>query len=521
MKEHVYSRYIEIMGELVTCNDPEEFGQLEAALSEIEDSNIEIIGGLKYYADCLADRKSDKRTICFIGVELHGAARYADEFYEESEIYWLQDVEDVSCYNQLFDDVIVSGGLLDDCIDRLKPIAGALKKEGIVHFFPDNKRRIKLVLDYCCVNGLLLTEELGFSEIIDRFDSRKDDMHVMEMCACPATFDDNTAITIKPLRGVAKYKKVYVPCFPFIKTGGTELLHQLVYWLNRFGCEAYIAYGKVDDEKPYCEPQLMRYVSGHICTLPNGVEDNADNAMVVAEQLSGLVNQFDNIHKLFWWLSVDGFFVSLNNDKAEIDRRLNQIKHQTDYSFIQSVYAGEFLREKGFDDDCIIRLEDYINSVFITEMEGNLDKEKEDIVIYNPAKGKEFTRKLISEAGDINWVPICNMTTSQVHDLMCRAKVYIDFGPHPGKDRMPRESAACGCCIITGKRGSAKYHEDVFINEEYKFDEQTCQMKDILNMIRRCITEYDVRIDDFSVYRDHIRYEKTQFVEDIQKSFFG
>jgi len=34
-------------------------------------------------------------------------------------------------------------------------------------------------------------------------------------------------------------------------------------------------------------------------------------------------------------------------------------------------------------------------------------------------------------------------------------KLYVDFGKHPGKDRMPREAAVHGCCIITGRRGAA------------------------------------------------------------------
>ncbi len=521
MVKHIYTRYLELLEAVLNCSDATEFEKLESSLSDIEDSNSEILEGLKHYADCLTDQKAQKRDICFIGLDLHVAARYADELYAESVIYWLPDVSDISGYADLFDDVVVSSMLLvDGCAKRLKPIVDAIKKEGIVHLFPDNVRKIKLTLDFCCMNGLLLTEEIGFNEIISRFDLQKGSMHGMEISASHTAFDDNIAVTLNSFKGVSKYKKVYVPCFPFIKTGGTELLHQLVYWLNRFGCEAYIAYGKADDEKPYCEPQLMRYVSGHVCTLPTGVEDHEDNAVVVAEQLSQVVNQFENVHKLFWWLSVDGLFSSLKNDMAVINSRLNQIKDQTDYSFIQSYYAGEFLRKNDFEESRIIKLEDYINSVFITEMENNLRKKKEDIVIYNPAKGKEFTEKLIAESGDINWVPICNMTTVQVYDLMCRAKVYIDFGPHPGKDRMPRESAACGCCIITGRQGSAKYYEDVHIKEEYKFDEKICHTKDILNMIRRCMTEYSDRIDDFKDYRDRIRYEKTQFTEEVKNCFF-
>ena len=42
-----------------------------------------------------------------------------------------------------------------------------------------------------------------------------------------------------------------------------------------------------------------------------------------------------------------------------------------------------------------------------------------------------------------------------------RGQVYIDFGHHPGQDRLPREAAACGCLVVTGTRGSAGFHADV------------------------------------------------------------
>lgn len=62
---------------------------------------------------------------------------------------------------------------------------------------------------------------------------------------------------------------------------------------------------------------------------------------------------------------------------------------------------------------------------------------------------------------------------------MSKSKVYIDFGNHPGKDRIPREAAISGCIVITGKRGAAAFAEDVCIPETYKFDE-SCAKKKIL-----------------------------------------
>jgi len=64
------------------------------------------------------------------------------------------------------------------------------------------------------------------------------------------------------------------------------------------------------------------------------------------------------------------------------------------------------------------------------------------------------------------------MPREEVIKLLQKAKVYIDFDYHPRKDRLPREAAILGCCVITRKRGSAKFFEDVPIPDEYKFEDK-------------------------------------------------
>ena len=39
--------------------------------------------------------------------------------------------------------------------------------------------------------------------------------------------------------------------------------------------------------------------------------------------------------------------------------------------------------------------------------------------------------------------------------------IYIDFGHHPDKERLPREAAIHGCIVITGLCGSAANSQDV------------------------------------------------------------
>lgn len=124
-------------------------------------------------------------------------------------------------------------------------------------------------------------------------------------------------------------------------------------------------------------------------------------------------------------------------------------------------------------------LSDYVNDIYLAGEEAALREKKEDVVLYNPKKGAAFTKALREMAQDLRWVPLIGMTTEEMRSCMSKSKVYIDFGNHPGKDRIPREAAISGCIVITGKRGAAAFAEDVCIPETYKFDE-SCAKKKIL-----------------------------------------
>ena len=100
------------------------------------------------------------------------------------------------------------------------------------------------------------------------------------------------------------------------------------------------------------------------------------------------------------------------------------------------------------------------------------------------------------------------------------SKVYVDFGTHPGKDRFPREAAISGCCILTDKKGSAKFSRDVPISNEYKFEDEDKNISKIRNKINFCLTNYDEAIDQFESYRKYILSEKKSFGLDCEKIFF-
>jgi len=111
------------------------------------------------------------------------------------------------------------------------------------------------------------------------------------------------------------------------------------------------------------------------------------------------------------------------------------------------------------------------------------------------------------------------MSRDEVIKTLQKAKVYIDFGNHPGKDRIPKEAATLGCCVITGKKGSAAFFEDVSIPEEYKFKDKEENIPKIVDKIKDYFKNYEERYKDFSYYGEVIKNEPQRFIEDLKKIF--
>lgn len=178
----------------------------------------------------------------------------------------------------------------------------------------------------------------------------------------------------------------------------------------------------------------------------------------------------------------------------------------------QSKYAQHEIFNIGFYNQ--MPLSDYINKEFIQEyLVGDNSFVKQNIVLYNPAKGIKNTQKLIKSSPDIKFVPLIGLSRTQMKELFKTAKVYIDFGNHPGKDRIPREACINGCCVIVGKKGSAKYFEDIPISDDYKFSK--FEIKKIKYTINSIFENYEQHNENFQYYRSRIIEEENIFYKEI------
>lgn len=316
---------------------------------------------------------------------------------------------------------------------------------------------------------------------------------------------------------------VYIMCPANLHTGGAELLHQLGAQLISRGinaCMYYYGQTEADPVHEYYKPYHVPYSSQ--------MEDDPKNLLIFTETSLSAYYSVNNIRRVIWWLSVDHYLMNIQDYMGQVLEKPLSMPVPHYYLFgdntcelhmVQSEYAGQFLRANGVAQARMAYLGDYLSEVFLAEAETLQTLEKRDLVLYNPKKGTDFTAKLIAASPDLHWLPIQNLSPRQVSLLLGGSKVYVDFGYHPGKDRIPREAAICGCCVVSGRRGAAANDQDVPIPSEYKFDDTEENIPAITEKIREIIADYSSHFAMFASYRGRICGEQAQFAADVERVF--
>lgn len=311
-----------------------------------------------------------------------------------------------------------------------------------------------------------------------------------------------------------------IVCSPHAVTGGPELLHQLVHELREMGRNAYIAYYPFEQTFDCPEP-YKKY------NAPQGpLIDEVDTFVLVPEPATWIIKRLNKAKVGVWWLSVDNYFLAQHQSmlKDTYHRYRSLIKGRVPLSrmrhlfhYAQSRYAEIFLAKANISS---APLTDYLGSDHLMQPFARGTKIKEDIVAFNPNKGQKQIKALMRAYPAIQFVPIQDMTSKQVAELLGRAKVYVDFGHHPGKDRPPREAAMAGCCVITGLRGSARYHEDVAIPDKYKLDDRRAEyVKKFGELVGEIFGDFDGHSQDFDDYRSRILEEPAIFKKQVMGIF--
>ena len=336
--------------------------------------------------------------------------------------------------------------------------------------------------------------------------------------------------------------KVFVYLPSRIPCGGSELAHQLVDYLREHNKVAYIVYG-CDLNSGIKNPIMDCYAKYNVCTEIL-IDDNPHNVLVLPETAFDMAKRYRNIQIACWWMSVDNFVqhelhyhkYRWNTNKT-VYQNIRKWIHVMLYhlpipSFdilyflrkeqervihlYQSFYACDYIKKSNLKRS--YPLSDYINMELIPTCDIDANK-KENIILYNPRKGLDFTLRIIASMPNYTFVALSGFDRKKLNNYFDKAKLYIDFGHFPGKDRLPREAVMHNCCIITSKNGAAAYYNDVPIDDKYKFDTSNSTIPSIVEMIDTVMNNYSDHIKNFFGYKNIVQHERDIFYKEIEYLF--
>lgn len=252
---------------------------------------------------------------------------------------------------------------------------------------------------------------------------------------------------------------IYIFGLHGVATGGPEATHQLSDALIEQGFDARLIYFKWPDmaqgplrEFPAYEgfaPEYARYKTN----LARQAPDDEGAVIVLPETLAHAAPFFQRAKVLIWWLSVDNAFGALSSIN------LNYLRRPNVYHASQSRYAERFVEALGLNS--LGMLSDY--TVDLTEYATPLPMaERPKIVAFNARPDKVIAD--IGAIGDeiakldpeVRLVAIHGMSRPEIAAVFAAARVYVDLGNFPGKDRLPREALSMGCVAIVEPAGAGR-----------------------------------------------------------------
>ena len=332
-------------------------------------------------------------------------------------------------------------------------------------------------------------------------------------------------------------------------TGGPELLHQFAHhFFKLFKVKTKMVYLPMS-QKNLVHKSFQKYKVDY----SSSIIDHKDNLLIIPEAIMYLdfSMKFKKLRKILWWMSLDNYYgYKFRSEYNKYLRSLIKLPYNlisifnkmvnfsfgiyTEYDFLkffynfksltkqkelsqitlhltQSYYSFNFLKKK-FKN--IKYLSDYQRDEVIKI---NKTKNKKNIICYS-GKSNEFINKIIKYT-NLPMIKLSGLNSNKVIKILKSSKLFLDFGYHPGKDRLPREAVILGNCVITNKKGSALNSIDIPIKKKYKFKETNSNLPKIKKTIYEIINEYHKEIKHFRNYKNIVLKEKKKFLIDLKKIF--
>ena len=302
-------------------------------------------------------------------------------------------------------------------------------------------------------------------------------------------------------------------------------MHQLCDAINRAGGNALLAYYdgsskiEISDTVIYSNPILpasfiARY-SGYNAPHAQVINLTANTLLIFPETLAIFAFGVKGPRRAIWWLSVDNacnveplfaykqFCDGYFNDEALVH-------------FYQSDYARGFLMSNGAKK--IYPLFDYINHRFLRS---EANPARQPCLSFFPTKGMSLANSFFESAKDLPSIPIQNMSADEVSTALRHTSVYIDFGHHPGKDRVPREAAASGNVVFIHAKGAGCHFLDYPLDQFFVFTLLDIRTGELAEKVRNCLANPRKFFAQQRFYRQRILHELDEFTLQVKTLFFS
>jgi hypothetical protein len=259
-------------------------------------------------------------------------------------------------------------------------------------------------------------------------------------------------------------------------------MHQLVHTANHVerGSAAILYWPFA----PHTTPQPYQH---YVC--PKILRDQVpEDALVVFPEIwPEMASTFKNRCAL-WWLSVGNFGTHGQRNLDKISLHL-----------CQSEYAWDHVRDKGKR----MMLTDWVSVQPVL-------RERQLQVVVNPAKDAGLLRPFV-QSGRFQVAELGGMDSLGVSEVLHASKVYVDFGKHPGRDRLPREAALAGCLVMSTYIGSATYWEDMPLSNWYKFE----TLDEVIGKVAELMDRESPSASQL-VYQDWVAKNRSVFVQEVE-----
>jgi len=320
------------------------------------------------------------------------------------------------------------------------------------------------------------------------------------------------------------FEKVVIIC-PVVETGGPEALHQLCVAINKAGGDALIVYydnaSKIQvsdtlvESNPILPASFVTRYSEYYAPHAQVVNLTANTLLIFPETLAMFAFSVRGPKRAIWWLSVDNGcnLEPLFSYKQFCDAYFND---EALIHFYQSDYARGFLMANGAKN--IYPLFDYINRSFLRY---EPTPGRRSCISFFPTKGASLANSFFESAKDLPSIPIRNMTAEEVLTALRHTTVYIDFGHHPGKDRVPREAAASGNIVFIHSKGAGCHYLDYPLDQFFVFTLLDIQTGELAQKVRSCLANPENFFAPQWFYRRKIELELDEFSLQVKTLFFS